>query len=375
MTKRRISLYLHIPFCAKKCLYCDFLSFPAESKVQESYVRALAGELAGEAEKYGEYVVDSLFFGGGTPSILSPESIAFLLETVKKHYCLLPDAEITMEANPGTVNGDKLGIYRESGVNRLSLGLQSAEKEELLRLGRIHSYEIFLDGFAAVREAGFYNVNVDIMSALPGQTLLSCRRTLERVAALRPEHISAYSLIIEEGTYFWQHRQELELPGEDDEREMYEMAAVILGDKGYHRYEISNYALEGRECRHNTGYWERHEYAGFGIGAASLVDNVRWKNCGDIVLYCAGKAGREEVHALSRQEQMEEFMFLGLRLMKGVSATRFAECFGVAVESIYGDPLRNMMEKGLLEETGRGEIRLTGRGIDLSNVVMAEFLF
>lgn len=347
-------------------------------------MEALLREVSGRAKEYAGYDVDTVFIGGGTPSLIEGEWIVRLMDTVRRFYALLPGAEITIEVNPGTVSAEKLKCYKKAGINRLSIGLQSADNRELKSLGRIHTWEDFCVTYQLVREAGFENVNVDLMSALPEQTVESYSSTLEKVLALNPppEHISAYSLIVEEGTPFagMQEKGLLHLPEEDCERRMYEVTAEILESRGYSRYEISNYAKEGRECRHNCGYWKRIDYAGFGIGAASLTDNSRFTNDNDLQNYLKNPMGcRGEKQQLSVQEQMEEFLFLGLRMTTGVSDNAFRECFGCSVEEVYGTVIRRNTEDGLLLVTtlpeGDKRIALTNKGLDVSNYVMAQFLF
>lgn len=379
-----IELYLHIPFCVKKCLYCDFLSAPADAETRERYVRALLEEIRGRAEECAGYCVTSVFFGGGTPSVLTGEQIKRLLEEIRGGYCLTGDAEITVEVNPGTADKEKLEAYRAAGVNRLSIGLQSARQEELETIGRIHTWEQFLEVYCGAREAGFENVNVDLMSALPGQSLGDYLKTLRKVTSLAPmpEHISAYSLILEEGTPLFAlcEKGVLRLPDEETDRLMYRETKRILRKKGYHRYEISNYAKEGRECRHNCGYWQRKNYLGFGIGAASLKENVRFKNGEDLRTYLKQPLGcREEIQALGLPEQMEEFMFLGLRMTEGVSERLFADCFGKDMEQVYGEVIAKNIRSGLLIWRGADapkerRLTLTDRGLDLSNYVMGQFL-
>lgn len=398
---KALELYIHIPFCVKKCLYCDFLSAPAGKEQQEEYVEGLCQQIRTYGELAKAYHIVSVFIGGGTPSILEGEQITGILEAVYDTFTVDAGAEITIEMNPGTVTEEKLKAYKEGGINRMSIGLQSAKNEELQMLGRIHTFEEFLDTYRLARETGFDNINIDLMSAIPGQTLKGWEETLRKTAKLRPEHISAYSLIIEEGTPFYEKYgdrnaderyeedrgadEELrdeestsdatavsesigearrkgikELPGEEEERQMYWQTKEILGEYGYHRYEISNYALPGYECRHNLGYWNRTEYLGIGTGAASLIDHRRW-NYG------------EEPKKLSRTEEMEECMFLGLRKTEGVSKERFAAEFECSMESVYKEVLKKMCKLGLMEDTG-GFVRLTKRGIDVSNGVMCEFL-
>lgn len=377
-----LELYFHIPFCVKKCNYCDFLSAPGTREQQEVYMGALFCELEGRAKEYSDYTVTSVFVGGGTPSVVRAELIAELMELVKQHFKLSEEAEITMEVNPGTVDEEKLRIYHGAGINRLSIGLQSANAQELQRLGRIHSYEQFLDTYRWARKVGFHNVNVDVMSALPGQSLESYRDTLQKILSLEPmpEHISAYSLIVEEGTPFakWEEEGMLNLPQEDCERQMYEETKGILGEAGFERYEISNYAKPGLECRHNCGYWRRRDYVGFGIGAASLVKNVRFHNSENLQEYIkAPMECREEVQELSLKEQMEETMFLGLRMTNGVNIGEFQRIFNSSINEVYEKVIQKNIRDGLLEyvcREGDEYLRLTERGLDLSNYVMAQFL-
>lgn len=408
-----MELYIHIPFCVKKCSYCDFLSAPASSPVQEAYMTALFRELIERGAEYTDRIVTSIFIGGGTPSILPASQIEALMEQIRSAFCVAEDAEVTIECNPGTADIDKLSAYRHAGINRLSIGLQSASNEELRCLGRIHTYEEFLECYHAARETGFQNINVDLMSALPGQSLASFEETVHKVLSLTPppEHISAYSLIIEEETPFYAQYEEgvLNLPDEDMEREMYVRTKQLLREAGYERYEISNYARPGYECRHNIGYWTREEYLGLGIGAASLMDETRWSNGRDLSAYIENPVGvRKQVEALTEEEQMEETMFLGLRLTEGVSETKFRTDFGCSLEDVYGE----VIEKNIAEELiawradGRSQtvgavaaatnlqlhhgdcleacmedchrsrhLALTDRGLDLANYVMAQFLF
>ena len=423
---KSISIYIHIPFCVKKCQYCDFLSAPADSRAQKVYLRALKQEIREQAARYREYEVQTVFIGGGTPTAVPCENLCEVLKTVFSFYRMNPHAEISMEANPGTVTKEALLSYRKAGINRISIGLQSADDVELKLLGRIHTYRDFQQTYRWAQEAGFTNINLDIMSALPGQSVENYKKTLETVLSLKPQHISAYSLIVEEGTPFYEkYGQESEklqatgekqpdLPSEEEEREMYALTEKLLAAAGYHRYEISKYALPGRECRHNLVYWKRGNYVGFGLGAASMVENVRFENIREMQEYLAEYAGmpdaepvfaevaqrdaqvlpneqesslredthsedeqelsiRENVHPLSPQEQMEETMFLGLRLTEGVSKAEFHRQFGVSMEQIYGEVIRKNTAKGLLIDEA-GYVCLTREGMDLSNYVMAQFL-
>lgn len=378
--KKELELYLHIPFCVSKCKYCDFLSAPSGEEQRQIYVERLCRRIrywSDVIHNYG-YEIVSIFVGGGTPSILTEAQITQVFEAVHESFPIREDAEITLEMNPGTDVKDKLPVYRELGINRLSMGLQSADNEELKCLGRIHTYEDFRQVYQWAREAGFTNINVDLMSAIPGQTLESYEDTLRKVADLEPEHISAYSLIIEEGTPFYERygegRHAEELPDEDTERQMYVRTGEILEDYGYHRYEISNYAKDGYECRHNLGYWDRKEYLGLGAGASSLMDHIRWKEP-DHIGPSTGLVleEREDFTRLRRKDEMEEFMFLGLRKINGVSEYDFYKSFRVSMDEIYKESIENLIKEGLLVRE-EDRIRLTDRGIDLSNYALSQFL-
>lgn len=364
--KKELELYIHIPFCVQKCAYCDFLSAPASQEKQELYIKWLLKEIKTNRGLAERYEVVSVFFGGGTPSILEAKHIAEILEKVYRIFSIKEGAEISIEINPGTIDREKLECYRAAGINRISFGLQSANDSELKNLGRIHIWEDFLEGYQLARELGFKNINVDVMSALPNQTRKSYHDSLQKVLALHPEHISAYSLIIEEGTSFFErYSDHLELlPSEDEERMMYYDTKELLQKEGYHRYEISNYAREGYECRHNLGYWERKDYKGFGLGAASLLENVRSTNTSDFANYVKGNFC-EEKETLSEREIREEYFFLGLRKMEGVLVGNYRD--------YYGELIEKLKRQDLLEEQG-DRIYLTEKGIDVSNYVLAQFL-
>ena len=407
--KKRLEVYIHIPFCVRKCDYCDFLSMCCDENTKKEYVQALIREIELSREKMKDYVVCTVFIGGGTPSLLDGRYIEQIMEVLKENCEISKNAEITIECNPGTVNQDKLTAYRRAGVNRISFGLQSANDEELRAIGRIHNYAQFEESFRLAREAGFDNINVDIMSALPEQKIENYEKTLEKVIALHPEHISAYSLIVEEDTPLNDRvNAALEkgiqiLPDEDTERNMYYLTEEKLKTAGYHRYEISNYSKEAYECRHNVGYWKRIEYLGFGLGASSLYQGTRYSNTDELSQYISLLLdGRDEkadfvgihdyfqddiwdiqedvlsvlegkIQKLSKNDMMEEFMFLGLRLTDGISMKKFQEDFGRSYESVYGKVTEKLIGQGLIEKNG-DNIRLTKRGMDVSNYAMSEFL-
>lgn len=441
-----LSIYIHIPFCIKKCNYCDFLSFSAPEDLRERYAAALCNEirLYSEVLPADRKDVYTIFFGGGTPSLLTPEQLNRIMGTVYDGFNVTAGAEVSMECNPGTVTEESLRSFRKTGINRLSIGLQSANDNELKILGRIHDYEQFTNTYNAARRVGFENLNVDIISAVPGQTVESYRKTLTGVVNHDPEHISAYSLIIEEGTKFHDlyaydrgvtssctesvHRPECKtdrrgsdteehdteaemskngatvppLPDEEDERRMYYLTREMLERAGYHRYEISNYSKAGFECRHNNVYWTGKDYIGIGLGASSYMKGIRYKNPEDIReyirLYGEGYGVRpggakdmgertaedtaaflqnetlhREIDVLSAGDMMEEYMFLGLRRMEGVSVGKFEEKFGTDILVVYGPVIDKAVSDGLLTRKG-DMIALTDRGIDVSNVVLSNFL-
>ena len=384
MADKSLELYVHIPFCVRKCEYCDFLSAPAGADTQQEYVRNLLLEIEQKGVRCTDYEVTTIFFGGGTPSILKAGWIADILDAIHRNFKVRKDAEITIECNPGTLTFEKLSIYKSAGINRISVGLQSASDAELRELGRIHTYEDFLRSYDLIRKKGFSNVNIDLMAALPGQTLKSYEQTLRRVLALKPEHISAYSLIIEEGTPFYEKYEADELlrekgekpqmlPSEETERLMYERTKELLLAHGYERYEISNYARRGYACRHNIGYWRRENYLGFGLGSASLLENERFHNTTDLTDYLGGDYLAYEQEKLDKKSQMEEFMFLGLRMTEGISTECFRQTFGLTVELVYGPVLEQQIADRLLRKED-GRIFLSERGLDVSNYVMAQFL-
>ena len=494
--ERPLSIYIHVPFCARKCAYCDFLSHVPEPDEAAAYFESLLEEIRSWSELLGKRRIRSIFFGGGTPSFVQGEYIAACLEEISKrsgraftaasgdisstehdiegkHEAdLIP--EITLEANPGTFGEEKLRLWRQAGINRLSIGLQSADDEELTRLGRIHSWKMFEENYLLARSCGFDNINIDLMSALPGQTTESWRRTLERVLALRPEHISAYSLIIEEGTPFYELYGDSKtaagpsafsgsaagsstspntaagpsasagsavrddgasvvspapLPSEEDERQMYHFTKMILKQHGYERYEISNYSQPGYECRHNIVYWTGGDYLGIGLGASSYIEGRRFRapeNMDEYRRYAVSEKVLDRYEKQSKNEEMEEFMFLGLRMMEGVSAEDFNRRFssyekdgadqnvkdyqtepvrGTALSEndgadqnvkdyqtepvggtapgenvgcdlfskLYGDVVERYISMGLLQKAG-GRISFTDEGIDVSNRVLADFM-
>ena len=400
---KNLELYIHIPFCMKKCAYCDFLSFPCDEKTQVAYADALIREIEHYGPKMKNYVVSTIFVGGGTPTWLDEEKMAEIFDAIYTYFQVSNEAEITMECNPGTVMPEKLNLYKKAGVNRLSIGLQSADDEELQLLGRVHTFETFVKTYEMARTAGFKNINVDLMSGIPFQTAEKFLHTLQKVVRLKPEHISVYSLIVEKGTPFYDvYQSDLELqeagkptqmlPTEDEVYRIIKLTQRYLKKTGYEQYEISNFAQPGVECTHNIGYWTRENYLGLGIGAASLVDNIRYTNISEIETYIertkqiqllsfeqpqedvtVGTNLHAEAFSVSRKAQMEEFMFLGLRMNQGVTRQQFQDAFGIPIEGIYKDALEHLKAEGLLEIRA-GHITLTEKGQDLSNYALAQFL-
>ncbi|BCK00047.1 radical SAM family heme chaperone HemW [Anaerocolumna chitinilytica] len=373
---RNLGLYLHIPFCERKCLYCDFLSAAADTSTKDNYVEALMKEINSYKEMASKYSVKTIFIGGGTPTSLNADSIIRIMEKVKDTFLISCNAEITIEMNPGTIDREKLLAIRHSGINRISMGLQSADNKELKLLGRIHTYETFLENYSLARELGFDNINIDLMSSLPEQSLDKWMKTLEKVTDLNPEHISAYSLILEEGTPFYQKYSSIPIDEELD-RQMYWETENYLKSKGYEHYEVSNYAKKAKECRHNNSYWVRENYLGLGLGASSMIENTRFRKEDNLKEYIKNAGNHvltdKEIEKLSINQQMEEFMFLGLRLMEGVSKAVFERTFQIPMDNIYKEELERSIREELLQEK-EGRVYLTNRGIDLSNTVMARFL-
>ena len=400
---KNLELYIHIPFCFKKCAYCDFLSFSCDEKTQLEYADALIREIEFYGPQMQEYLVSTIFVGGGTPTWLDEDKMVEILDALYTYFNVSQYAEVTMECNPGTVTVAKLEKYRRAGVNRLSIGLQSADDEELQILGRIHNFEKFVKTYELARSVGFANINVDLMSGIPYQTAEKFLHTLQKVVRLRPNHISAYSLIIEKGTPFYdKYKFDLVmqeagkatevLPTEDEVYRITKLTEQYLANAGYEQYEISNFAQPGFECTHNIGYWTREDYLGLGLGAASLIDNVRYTNDTELHRYIensktiqivrfeqpngsfeCGTNLHIEANAISRKAQMEEFMFLGLRMKSGITREQFQNTFEIPIEGVYKDVLERLKTEGLLEICA-GRIALTEKGQDLSNYALAQFL-
>ena len=343
--------------------------------VFDDYVRRLLKEMDEAAPDFYGMEVKSIFVGGGTPSVLPPVLVGKISDKIFSKFDVDSQAEITIEANPGTLDAKKLTEMKSMYFNRLSMGLQAWQDRLLKKLGRIHSAQEFETNFLQARDAGFKNINVDVMFALPFQSLDDWQETLEKVMKLKPEHISAYSLIIEEGTPFFDMfgRGELKETDEDTDRKMYYLAREMLEDKGYRQYEISNFAREGFECRHNEVYWRTEEYRGFGLGAHSYTGGERYHNTYDMKEYLRGEGLGLDREVLTPEERQEEFMFMGLRMNEGVSEREFLNRFGISLDSVYSEEIKELVSKGLLVRAN-DRISLTKRGVDISNSVFEKFI-
>ena len=371
MTTKPIGLYVHIPFCVRKCNYCDFCSYP-ERDVSDFrrayYIDALIREIRGY-KREERIAISTVFFGGGTPTLLEPRELERIFEAIRDVFDILPAAEITLEANPGTVTEQKLSAYRRFGVNRISIGLQSIHENELKKLGRIHSYDDFLQTYRLARTAGFDNISVDLMYGIPEQTLSSFAETLDGIISLGPEHISAYGLIVEEGTPFYAEREGLEIPDEDTECDMYELACERLSGTGYSHYEISNYAKEGRASEHNLHYWRREEYIGVGVAAHSYFGGVRYSNCESLSSYIQGLAPEEE----SDTNAAFEYAMLALRLAEGLSLSDYASRFSHSFLLGREEAIDRFVTLGYMSRT-KDRLALTDRGMYVSNAILSELL-
>lgn len=374
----KISLYIHIPFCAQKCLYCDFPSFARKDHLRKAYIEALNKEIISLREKLNNLEINTIFIGGGTPSGLEAHELECLLKEVAK-LNMAKDVEYSMECNPGNLTEEKLEVMKKYGVNRISMGLQAKQDNLLKGLGRIHNYKTFKENFLLAKKVGFNNINVDLMFGLPNQRLNEWEETLREIISLEPAHISAYSLIIEEGTAFYNlyENDKLKLPTEEEERKMYHLAKKILEENGFNQYEISNYAKEGKECRHNLAYWNMDNWIGVGSAAASYINGKRIKNISSVEKYInsineKGEAV-EEIINNSKNDNMEEFMFMGLRKINGIDENEFKKRFSMNINDVYGEILNKYIGEGLLiRESGR--IFLREKGIEISNIIMADFL-
>ncbi len=381
----KAGIYIHIPFCVKKCNYCDFLSFVCDEDGVKRYIKRLKHEIEEKAYRYKDKEFSTIFIGGGTPSSISAHLIKDVLNVVYECYNIEEDSEITIESNPGTLDKEKLSVYRLAGINRLSIGLQSPNDKEIKILGRIHTFKDFERSYYMAREIGYDNINIDLMSALPNQTVEDYKKNLNTVIDFAPEHISAYSLIIEQDTPFYDIYHEDDylrsmgsksryLPSEEEERNMYHMTEQILTNAGYNRYEISNYAKEGFECRHNLGCWELREYIGFGLGAASYEGFKRYNNIKKLDDYINAKNTIDEksIECIDEEEQMTEYMILSLRLTKGASFDEFKIRFNKDLRQVYKQVNDKLFKEGLIIMDDN-HIALSKRGFDLANYCMMQY--
>ncbi|MBQ9832711.1 MAG: oxygen-independent coproporphyrinogen III oxidase [Clostridia bacterium] len=374
-------IYIHIPFCIKKCAYCDFISFADKAECfAKSYCDALKKEIEHYAPKMKRYLFDTVFIGGGTPSVIDESLIKDVLDSVKKHFSIATDAEITIETNPGTLNEQKLSVYKQAGINRLSIGVQSADDEVLNAIGRIHTFEEAKNSFYLARKCGFDNINIDIMYALPKQSLSSYTATLNKIIELSPEHISAYSLILEEGTELYEmcNSKKVKLPSEDEEFQMHKCTITLLQKAGYERYEISNYAKSGFQCRHNLNYWQSGEYLGLGVAAHSAVRLEkmleRWSNTACLDNYISAPQKEETHEVISKEDEIFEFVMLSLRKTNGFALTEFKERFACEFLEKYGEKAETLQKKGWLCISDEW-LKLTDKGLDMQNEALIELLY
>ena len=371
---RNLSIYVHIPFCKRKCLYCDFLSF-AGLDCQANYTDALLRDIQTHGgTEIADPTVTSVFIGGGTPSLMPEGTYERLFSAIRERFSLAENAEITIECNPGTVTGEKLAEYRRAGINRLSFGAQSADDAELRMLGRIHTWNEVCSSVSLAREACFDNINIDLMMNLPGQTKERVLASIDRTVALGPEHISAYSLILEEGTQFYERYAEHPelLPDEDAAAETYEAAVDRLARHGYAQYEISNFAKPGFACRHNIGYWKREEYLGIGLGAASLIGTKRFSVTRDLSSYMK-ELSYESIEELTDRDIRNETVMLKLRMNEGIDLRYLADCFGSEYAERIGERTEQYEKQGLVEKCGSVR-RFTVRGMLVSNSILADLM-
>lgn len=375
-----LGIYIHIPFCKQKCFYCDFCSFANKNEMQEKYVEAVINEIKNITHKE-KYTVTTIYLGGGTPSILNPECIKNILQEIKSSFKILDDAEITIEINPGTVNEEKLKRYKEYGINRLSIGLQSANDKILKNIGRIHDYKQFEETFFFARKCGFKNINVDLMIGLPTQAIEDVKQTLEKIIQKNPEHISVYSLIIEEGTTIEKliNENKLQLPDEETERIMYWTVVNELKENGYNQYEISNFSKKTYESKHNTNCWKQKQYIGLGTSAHSYLNKKRYSNTNNIEEYIkniqeSNISKNITIHEEQTEEStMNEYMLLGLRMIQGININEFKQKFKTDPTIKYKEILEKLQKENLIQIT-KTSIKLTKQGIDFGNIVWEEFI-
>lgn len=375
----KLGIYIHIPFCKQKCLYCDFPSFAGKEACQDEYLGALLFEIRQMGEKYKERTVDTVFFGGGTPSVLPNDALPRIVEALRTSFTLADDAEITAEANPGTVDFDKLAGWRESGINRISFGVQSFHDSLLRGIGRIHTADEAREAISLARQAGFDNINLDLIYGLPSQTVDMLRADIEQALMLGTDHLSVYGLIVEEDTPLERMVDEgcAVLPTDEDEEAMYDWVTTHLEKCGYHRYEISNYARGGKVCRHNLKYWQFRDYLGLGSAAHSFIGGKRFANETMPETYIrrirAEGSARLTEEAETIEELRGEYVFLALRTTKGVDTEDFQRAFKADFFDVYGDIIDRMTKEGLIERDG-ADVRLTKHGMKYGNRVFAQFV-
>lgn len=379
---KTLGIYIHIPFCKDKCYYCDFVSFKNMEQKQDKYVGCIIKEI--ESKNWNEinknYQVTTIYIGGGTPSFINSKNITKILNSLK-NSANITNPEITIEVNPGTLNKEKLLTYKKVGINRISIGLQSTNNDLLKQIGRIHTYEQFLESYKLAKKVGFTNINIDLMLGLPNQTIEDLKQSLETVIELNPSHVSVYSLILEEGTVLYKliEDKKINLPNEELERQMYWYTKNKLELNGYHHYEISNFAKEGKKSKHNVNCWNQEEYLGFGLAAHSYFENKRFSNIENLEIYMQnieqGNVQKNiEVHEVqTTEEQEKEYMLLGLRKIEGISISRFKEKFIDNPIYLFKDKLKSLVQDGFIEIDG-DFIRLTNKGLDFANLVWEEFV-
>lgn len=375
-----LGIYIHIPFCKQKCFYCDFCSFANKNEMQGKYVETVINEIKNITHKE-KYTATTIYLGGGTPSILNPDYIKSILQEIKSSFEILDDAEITIEINPGTVNEEKLKKYKEYGINRLSIGLQSANDKILKKIGRIHDYKQFEETFFYARKCGFKNINVDLMIGLPTQAVEDVKQTLEKIIQKNPEHISVYSLIIEEGTIIEKliNENKLQLPDEETERIMYWTVVNELKENGYNQYEISNFSKKTYESKHNTNCWKQKQYIGLGTSAHSYLNKKRYSNTNNIEEYIKNIQENNiskniTIHEEQTEEStMNEYMLLGLRMIQGININEFKQKFKIDPTIKYKETLEKLQKENLIQIT-KTSIKLTKQGIDFGNIVWEEFI-
>ena len=371
---KKLGIYLHIPFCGSKCHYCDFCSFPNQSEnTKQAYCDALCAQMKRYAPLAADYEVDTVYFGGGTPTALPAEMLCALLDQVKQLFCVAKDAEITAECNPATANAEYFAAMRKAGFNRLSIGAQSMHESELRLLGRAHTVEDFRATVQLARAAGFENISADLMYGIPEQTRQSLAESIRALCEIGVQHISAYGLKIEEGTPFFKKKDTLNLPDDDEVAAMYEDTVASLAAHGLMRYEISNFARAGYESRHNLKYWECDEYLGFGVAAYSCFGGRRIGISRDFCAYLDTREDFEENEPISPHEQMTEYVMLGLRLEKGIDKRAFVSRFGMEFDALYGARLAPYIGSGFVLDSAEC-CRFTTSGFLVSNTILSEVL-